>query len=153
MLTGARRQLGSPIHRGSRSGSREVLLWLAVFALSSGGLATRSSAQNAITLTDVTITDLAGTPGTVLISSDAPVTSVFLSIQFDSQQLAAGSIEAAGAAIDAEGVFPNILQSAGGLIVGLILDVTPPFAGQTIPPGIDLPILTIAWSISGAIRT
>ncbi len=153
MLTGARRQLGSPIHRGSRSGSREVLLWLAVFALSSGGLATRSSAQNAITLTDVTITDLAGTPGTVLISSDAPVTSVFLSIQFDSQQLAAGSIEAAGAAIDAEGVFPNIFQSAGGLIVGLILDVTPPFAGQTIPPGIDLPILTIAWSISGAIPT
>ena len=103
-------------------------------------------AQNQITLEDVSLASLAPTPGVVSIDTDAPAASVFLSITFDPLLLEAGAINAIGVAAAAEGVFPNLFQAAGGLVCGVILDVMPPFDGQTIAPGVDLPVVEIEWA-------
>ena len=102
-------------------------------------------AQNAITLDPVTIQDLGGAEGIVRIDSDAPVASIFLSIEYDPLVVTPGAVTATGSAAAAEGVFPNILASVGGLVAGVILDVQPPFDGQTIAPGSDLAILSVEW--------
>ena len=70
-----------------------------------------AQSQNAITLSDLTIDTLAETPGTVLVSTDAPASSVFLSITFDPQSLIAGSITATGVAVDAEGALFGMMDS------------------------------------------
>jgi len=133
----------------SASGPRLRILAL-LLVLTVGG---DGAAQEAITLEPVLIQSLAGATGSVLISSGAPVVSVFLSIAHDPTRISAGSIAAIGVGLDAEGVFPNILPTVGGVVCGIIVDAAPPFDGQTLPAGIDQPLLSIEWAPVGVLPT
>ncbi len=114
-------------------------------ALALAVLATPLAAQNDLSIDDLTLTNLEEGQSIVRLSSDQAVEAFFLAFSYDPALLAPGPIQALGAAIDAEGVFSSILPGSSGVVVAVIVDNVPPFDGQTIPAGSDLPVASIGW--------
>ncbi len=78
------------------------------------------------------------------MTNDAEVESFTIAVGFDASSIDVVSIGIAGTiteTIGAELVFPEIFAT-GGFILGVFLDVDPPFDGQVIPIGSDTAVAT-----------
>lgn len=109
------------------------------------GLGAPLAAQEVLDAGDATLVDLGETASTIAVSSSLPVQSVTIALSHDPTLVEAVSIAALGPALAAEGVYSNLIPSAGGVLVAIIADVAPPFDGQTLPPLAAEPLVAISW--------
>lgn len=106
----------------------------------SGGTAPTSPTGFSLDLGDASITGLTSATVEVLLSSATNSVEGFtLAIGYDTSLLSATDLDIAGATVaaGAEFVVPEIFEASGGCTLGVLLDLSPPFDGQTISPGSD----------------
>lgn len=115
-------------------GDRRILIALMFAALGLGSV----DAQQSMTIVGGTTAGVAPETLDIRLDSTAPTEGYVLAISFSPSLLAADAFTADGSVADAVGaelaiaeLFPN------GATLGVVLDASPPFAGQTIAAGLD----------------
>ncbi len=112
-------------------------------ALLLGFAASRADAQSTLQIEDASAAGLQTEAVEVLLSSPGETEGFVLSITYDTDLVSVGDVGVDGTVTDEQGaelVVAEVFEAAGGFTLGVVLDVAPPFAGQTIPAVIDAPI-------------
>ncbi|MGE3164452.1 MAG: dockerin type I repeat-containing protein [Planctomycetota bacterium] len=94
--------------------------------------------QQSLTIGSANLQGLQSANVDVFLTSTAPTEGYVLAIQYDTTQISVTSFT--NLVMMAELVAPEIFDAQGGATLGVVLDASAPFAGQTIPPSVNLPI-------------
>ncbi len=95
-------------------------------------------AQQSVTIEDATAAGLESVDIGVLLTNDDDVEGFVLAIGYDTDKVSVTDAGVDGTVTDSVGaelVVAEIFESQGGFTLGVVLDATPPFLGQTIAPG------------------
>ncbi len=118
---------------------RKGSLHLGVAALVVGLLAVSAQsalAQNELKVTDGSSLGLVNGNIELQLTNADPVEGYVAAVEYDTTKVSVLLIDTAGTVTDAaELVVPEIFEAQGGFTLGVVLDSSPPFDGQTIAPG------------------
>ncbi len=106
-----------------------------------------------LTIESATIPSNAGGPVRILLSNDSASQGFVLAISHDAADVTLTSIDVVGtqtALVGAELVVPQIFPDGGTL--GVVLDFTSPFGGQTLPVGANLHIANFRYTCDSLIE-
>ncbi|MCA8960677.1 MAG: hypothetical protein KDC38_09200 [Planctomycetes bacterium] len=109
-------------------------------------VAPRSFAQSNLAFGDPVIPGIGAAAVPVSLTHPQDVQAFTLSAMFDPALLEVVSIGIEGTATEPtmpDLVFPEVFPIEGGFILGVFIDTTPPFDGQAIPSGIDVPVAVV----------
>lgn len=100
------------------------------------------SAQQSLTISDGSVLGLSSTSLSITMDATSDVQGFVLAIGYDDSMVTATNISTSGAASTADLMVPEILP--GGATLGVVMESSPPFSGNTIPAGSGTEIATIA---------
>jgi hypothetical protein len=139
------------MHRNS--GDRRILVALTLGALVLSA-AVPAGAQQSLTISNGTAAGIAPETLDVRLDSTAPTEGYVLAIGFDPAFVAADELTSDGTVADAVGAELSIAEIfADGATLGVVLDASPPFAGQTIAAGQDQLVARLTVSRSARCRS
>ena len=113
---------------------RQALLTAALVAC---GVST-SFAQQSLTIPSTSVQGLQAATMDIVLDSTAATEGFVAAVMYDTMMVSVLDVNITGTAtesVGAELVVPEILEAQGGFTLGVVLDSTAPFDGQTIPAG------------------
>jgi len=99
------------------------------------------SAQQSLTISDGSVLGLSSTSLSITMDATSDVQGFVLAIGYDDSMVTATDISTSGTAGSADLMVPEILP--GGATLGVVMDSSPPFTGDTIPAGSGTEIATL----------
>lgn len=100
--------------------------------------ASSASAQQSLTINNASTQGLQSANMDIVLDSSAATEGFVAAVQYDTMKVSVLSVDITGTITDSTGaelVVPEIFEAQGGFTLGVVLDSTAPFDGQTIPAG------------------
>ena len=100
--------------------------------------ASNASAQQSLSIGDTTVQGLQSASMNIVLDSTAPTEGFVAAVMYDTSKVSVLNVDIAGTITDSTGaelVVPQIFEAQGGFTLGVVLDSSAPFGGQTIPAG------------------